>query len=230
MNISRYCIPMTLAALLALGACSSRRTTEGAEVRKSIPATTEGGASQAAPGGGSVASGGSTAPAETAAAATDAVHVSHVERVEGALSTTKGPAPNFVWKDAAGKERSLNDYRGKVVLINFWGTWCPPCRAELPDIVKLRDELGPKGFEVIGLNVGEEMRSSGSPEDHVAAFATKNNIRYPLVLAGEDLVNAYGGLEGVPTTFIVNGKGVIVEKMVGMQDAATFRRAIEGAM
>ncbi len=227
MNISRYCIPMALAALFVLGACSSRRTTDGAEARKSTPATQDGGtgASQAAPGGGS------TAPSEAkTAAASDAIHVSHVERVEGALSTTKGPAPNFVWKDAAGKERSLNDYRGKVVLINFWGTWCPPCRAELPDIVKLRDELGPKGFEVIGLNVGEEMRSSGSPEEHVAAFATKNNIHYPLVLAGEDLVNAYGGLEGVPTTFIVNGKGLIVEKMVGMQDAATFRKAIEGAM
>ena len=139
-------------------------------------------------------------------------------------------APNFTWKGSDGKDRSLKDYRGKVVMLNFWGTWCPPCRAELPDIVRLRKELQPKGFEVIGLGVNERPRGGATVEAHVADFASKNGLAYPLLIANGDLIEAYGGLEGVPTTFIVNGKGEIVDVMVGMRDEATFRQAVEKAM
>ncbi len=161
--------------------------------------------------------------------------VVQVMSVEGKLTSRTGGvagqiAPNFTWKDGSGKDRSLKDYRGKVVMINFWGTWCPPCRAELPDIVKLRKELQPKGFEVIGLGVNERPPAGTSVESHVANFAKKNGLLYPLLIANSSLIEAYGGLEGVPTTFIVNGKGEVVDVMVGMRDEATFRSAIEKAM
>src|SRR5690606_3885718 len=82
------------------------------------------------------------APTEKPVPVVAVSQVVRAEKGEGKM------APNFFWKSADGTERSLKDYQGKVVLINFWATWCPPCRRELPDLVKLREELGPEGFEI----------------------------------------------------------------------------------
>jgi cytochrome c biogenesis protein CcmG/thiol:disulfide interchange protein DsbE len=169
------------------------------------------------------------ASSETQATA-GAIHVTDILDVETNSTPNMKAAPNFTWKTSDGQVRSLKDYSGKVVLINFWGTWCPPCRAELPDIVKLRNELQSKGFEVIGLGVGEQSRMGKTPAEWVADFAQKNSLNYPLLLADERVAQAYGGIEAVPTTFIVNGKGDIVDKLVGMQTEAKFRAAIMKAM
>lgn len=221
MNISRSVLPALLAAALLSSSCNTPKA-DGTARRDA-----EGTGQPEAPATKVV----NNAPAPNSTG----VEVVKVAKVEGQLtpgaSLVGQMAPNFTWTSADGKERSLKDYRGKVVLLNFWGTWCPPCRAELPDIVRLRKELQPKGFEVIGLGVNEEARSGGSsPEENVAKFAQKNGLLYPLLLVDGNLIEAYGGLEGVPTTFIVNKKGEIVEMMVGMRDEATFRRSIEKAM
>lgn len=221
MNISRLLLPALVAAAFLSSSCNTPKADGTARRDGEGAGQTETAATKVV----------NTAPATSSAG----VEVVKVAKVEGQLSTSSAlvgqVAPNFTWKSADGKERSLKDYRGKVVMLNFWGTWCPPCRAELPDIVRLRKELQPKGFEVIGLGVNEEARAGGSsPEEHVANFAKKNGLLYPLLLVDGSLIEAYGGLEGVPTTFIVNGKGEIVEMMVGMRDEATFRRSIEKAM
>jgi thiol-disulfide isomerase/thioredoxin len=135
-------------------------------------------------------------------------------------------APDFAWS-AGGAERKLSDYRGRVVMINFWGTWCPPCRRELPALVKIREELGQDRFEIIGINVGERV---ANPAEHVAAFAKNNNINYPLVIADNNIVTAYGGIEVVPTTILVDGEGRIVERIEGSRDEAGFRAMIDRAM
>lgn len=134
-------------------------------------------------------------------------------------------APNFTWKDEGGAEHSLNDYRGKVVMINFWGTWCPPCRAELPDIVKLREEYAPKGFEVIGvaLERNDNMQA-------LRTFAEKNNLRYPIVLADETIPAAYGGISAVPTTFIIDREGKMRNMVMGMQSEAQFRALLSATL
>jgi|GEM_PF-1046443 len=220
MNISRTIVPALVAAALLGSSCNTPKSDVTTRSEASQPGQT-------------------TAPAPAASAAVNAagdVNVVQVLNVEGEVtpgpggSVTGQPAPNFTWKSSDGSERSLKDYRGKVVMLNFWGTWCPPCRAELPDIVRLHKELQPKGFEVIGLGVNEQPRGGATVEEHVADFARKNGLVYPLLIANGDLIRAYGGLEGVPTTFILNGKGEIVEMMVGMRDEATFRRSIEKAM
>ncbi|MDB5034845.1 MAG: alkyl hydroperoxide reductase/Thiol specific antioxidant/Mal allergen [Chlorobi bacterium] len=194
----------------------------GAEV-KAIPSTSAGAA-----GVGGVAS------MDDESAPASGPGVGRVVSVEENVTATEGQmAPNFTWKGADGKEHSLKEYRGKVVLLNFWGTWCPPCRMELPDIVKLREKLGAKGFEVIGVNVAEEDRMQNhiqTVEQHVGEFATKNGLKYPLAIANDKVIEAYGGLEGVPTTFILNRKGEIIWKAVGMQREADFRGAIDKAM
>jgi cytochrome c biogenesis protein CcmG/thiol:disulfide interchange protein DsbE len=178
-------------------------------------------------------SGSEATPAQAAAdtpAAAGGVYVADVVDVEPNASPNVKSAPNFTWKSSDGQVRSLKDYKGNVVLVNFWGTWCPPCRAELPDIVKLRNELHPKGFEVIGLGVGEQARNGKTPAEWVADFAQEHGLNYPLLLADERVADAYGGIEAVPTTFILNGKGEIVDKLVGMQTEEKFREAIKKAM
>lgn len=153
--------------------------------------------------------------------------VGAITRVESA------PAPNvapvFSWKDVAGNEHSLEDYRGKVVLVNFWGTWCPPCRRELPGLAKIRKELGTKQMEIIGINVGEQPRQGKTIEENVAAFASSNSIGWPLVIASDEVVTAYGGIEAVPTTFVIDRDGKIAAKIVGARAESDFREAIEAA-
>jgi thiol-disulfide isomerase/thioredoxin len=210
---------MTLAAALAVGACNAPKS-DGTAKHDSAPPTTTTASNQPPQ---------SAPAAEQPTATPAAINVAMVTGVEGVLGADK-LAPNFKWKGADGKDRSLKDYRGKVVMLNFWGTWCPPCRAELPDIVKLRNELGDKGFEVIGLGVGEMPKGGKTVEQNVADFAQKNSLHYPLLIASDDLISAYGGISGVPTTFILNGEGKVIDKMVGMRDAETFRQSIQKAM
>jgi peroxiredoxin len=214
-----YAIIIPLLAASLLGACNTPKS-DGAAKHEGTSGTATTVAQKASTPGG----------AATAATPAGGVHVTDVIDVDPNTTPNLKSAPNFTWKGADGKVRSLKDYNGKVVMINFWGTWCPPCRAELPDIVKLRNELQPKGFEVIGLGVGEQARMGKSPSEYVAEFAKKNGLEYPLLLADERVANAYGGIEAVPTTFIVNGQGEIVDKLVGMQSAEKFRTAIMKAM
>ncbi|MBS1913639.1 MAG: redoxin domain-containing protein [Bacteroidetes bacterium] len=241
MTIARTCSIGILVAVAALASCgklkvsdsgsSASRTAAGdsaasnatSQSSPSQPAASQPAASQ--PGHSTAA-----APAGTQASPAAVVQVSEASSVQGTLSDRNGPAPDFSWKDAAGTEHSLHDYRGKVVMINFWGTWCGPCRGELPDIVKIRQEMQDKGFEVIGLNVNEQPRADMTAPQYVAAFAQQNGLYYPLVLASDELVEAYGGIEAVPTTFIVNGKGNVVKKLVGRQNDQAFRDAINAAM
>lgn len=147
-------------------------------------------------------------------------------------STGAHAAPVFSWKNKAGQSRSLEDYRGKVVMVNFWGTWCPPCRRELPDIVRLRDKMADKGLEVIGVAIGEENRlpAGVTVEQHLAEFAGNNDLRYPLVVGNGDIINHYGGISAVPTTFIVNREGKIVNMLVGGMSEERFQQVVEAAM
>ena len=138
-------------------------------------------------------------------------------------------AADFAWRDARG-EHKLSNYRGRVVMINFWGTWCGPCRRELPSLVKIREDLGRDKFEIIGINIGEQEQNGSSVPEVVATFASENNIGYPLVIGDENLVKAYGGVNVVPTTFVVGKDGKIVERIEGSRDEADFRAMIGRAM
>lgn len=150
----------------------------------------------------------------------------------GALtSVSKGDgvnAPDFTWTDGRGSHK-LSDYRGKVVMINFWGTWCPPCRRELPALIKIREDLSRDKFEIIGINISEPVDAS-MVQSHVADFASEHGIRYPLVIGDDNLVEAYGGVSVVPTTIIVDGNGKMVERIEGSRDEAGFRSVIGRAM
>ena len=125
-------------------------------------------------------------------------------------SRQKVKAPNFSLKSYDGKIVELDKLKGKVVVLNFWATWCPPCRAEIPDFISVYDAYKSKGLEIIGIALDEDGWSKVNP------FVEKNKMNYPIVLGTMEVVKLYGGIEGIPTTFIVDKDGNFAGMQVGM--------------
>jgi peroxiredoxin len=131
------------------------------------------------------------------------------------------PAPGFTLPDTAGKPHSLADYRGKVVFLNFWATWCPPCRAEIPAFIRLYKQYKDRGFTVVGVSLDARGKADAAP------FVRAKEIPYPILLDPRAAVAPdYGGVRGIPTTFIITQDGRIYDKIVGGRDEATFERYI----
>jgi cytochrome c biogenesis protein CcmG/thiol:disulfide interchange protein DsbE len=118
---------------------------------------------------------------------------------------------DFSGKTADGKTFRLSDYKGKVVLINFWATWCGPCRMEMPDLVKMQEKYGPRGFTIVGL---ADDQSLGL--DKVAAFAKENYLTYPILLLPDSVREQFGGVPALPTSFLLDRSGKIVWTMEGV--------------
>lgn len=130
------------------------------------------------------------------------------------------PAPDFTLRDLDGREVRLADFRGQVVMVNFWATWCPPCRAEIPDFIELQGRLGPKGLQIIGISLDDEGAAK------VAPFASQNRINYLMLVNGNAAANAYGGIEGIPTTFLLDRQGRIVERRSGVASSQHWQQMI----
>lgn len=135
-------------------------------------------------------------------------------------------AVDFTWKDGA-KTMSFSDVtKGKVVLLNIWATWCGPCRRELPDLVALSQEMASKGVVIVGVSLDEK-----EPRlQNVKTFVEKMGIPYVNVIDNLKISDAYGGIQSIPTTFIIDRQGNVVQKIVGMQSKEAFRAAITKAL
>jgi thiol-disulfide isomerase/thioredoxin len=120
--------------------------------------------------------------------------------------------PDFSVKDLQGREISSADLRGKVVLLDFWATWCQPCKKEMPGYQKLVDRYGSSGFAVVGFKFDTMM----DMEDPVR-FAKKIGVRYPLAVASDDLKQRFGGIEGLPTTMLYDRQGILRKKIIGFE-------------
>ena len=130
-------------------------------------------------------------------------------------------APAFVLKNLDGKEVASSEYAGKVVLLNFWATWCPPCQAEIPALNSLHNDYKSKGVEVVGISVDED-----GPEA-VKAFAVQRGIDYPILMSSDAVIEAYGGIRGIPTTFLISRDGKIVKKFYGEQTKSKLEEAVK---
>ena len=127
--------------------------------------------------------------------------------------------PDFSVKDLQGREISSADLRGKVVLIDFWATWCQPCKKEMPGYQKLFDRYGPQGFVVIGFKF-DTMQDTEDP----IRFARKIGVHYPLAVASDDLKLKFGGIEGLPTTMLYDRQGILRTKIIGFECTDSFEK------
>ena len=130
--------------------------------------------------------------------------------------------PEFKVKDLRGREISSADLRGKVVLIDFWATWCDPCKKEMPGYQKLLERYGPNGFVVIGFKF-DIMKDSEDP----IVFAKKLGVRYPLAVATDDIKQRFGGIEGLPTTLLYDRQGVLRQKIIGFEYTNVLEEGIK---
>ena len=125
--------------------------------------------------------------------------------------------PDFSVKNLQGRELSSADLRGKIVLIDFWATWCQPCKKEMPGYQKLLDNYGTRGFVVIGFKFDVMMDT----EDPVQ-FAKKIGVKYPLAVATGDIKQKFSGIPGLPTTMLYDRQGILRKKVIGFEYMANF--------
>lgn len=120
--------------------------------------------------------------------------------------------PDFSVKDLQGREISSSDFRGKVLVIDVWATWCQPCKKEMPGYQKLLDRYGSRGFAILGLKATMMMDT----EDPIQ-FAREAGVRYPLAIASPQATQSLGGILGLPTTFIYDRQGILRYKVIGFE-------------
>lgn len=130
--------------------------------------------------------------------------------------------PDFSVKDLQGRELSSADLRGKVVLVDFWATWCQPCKKEMPGYQKLLDHYGSRGLVVIGFKF-DVMRDAENP----VRFAKKIGVKYPLAIASEDIKQKFGGIPGLPTTMLYDRQGILRKKVIGFEYTESFESALK---
>jgi peroxiredoxin len=150
-----------------------------------------------------------------------AIHLAATAILESKALKASRTAPDFTLQDSTGKQVRLADYRGKVVLLNFWATWCPPCKYEIPWFIEFQREYQAKGFTVLGVSMDAEGWSVVKP------YIDEHKVNYPIVLADEDLNVRYGGIESLPTTFVIARDGRVRFLHSGLIDKSEYQKEIE---
>ena len=132
-------------------------------------------------------------------------------------------APQFSLQDIDGKPLSLASYQGKVVLLNFWATWCTPCRGEIPQFVEFQNTLGPQGLQLIGISMDDDAKP-------VHEFYQQFKMNYPVAIGSANLAESYGGVLGLPVTFLIGRDGRIAAKYIGATDLAALQQRIQALL
>jgi peroxiredoxin len=128
-------------------------------------------------------------------------------------------APDFKLQDLAGNEVTLSRFRGSIVILDFWATWCPPCRQSIPELVELQNKYGKKGVVILGVSMDDPKQA---PDPYMTAFKDKFKINYTILRANGQVSKDYFGTSqmAIPTMFVINRKGKIVDKFVGFKPGA----------
>jgi len=135
-----------------------------------------------------------------------------------------GPAPDFSLEALNGKTTKLSDFRGKAVLLNFWATWCGPCKIEMPWFVDLQKEYGSQGLQIVGVAMDD-----ASKED-IAKFAKDMGVNYPILIGKEAVGDEYGGVPALPESFLIARDGRIVDRIIGLRGKAEIEDAVKKAL
>lgn len=133
-------------------------------------------------------------------------------------------APDFTLESLDGKTMRLSDLRGKAVLLNFWATWCVPCKIEMPWFVELQNQYGAQGLQIVGVAMDD-----ASKED-IAKFAKDMGVNYPILIGKEAVGDQYGGVPALPETFFIGRDGKIVDKILGLKGRGDIEEDIKRAL
>ncbi len=128
-------------------------------------------------------------------------------------------APDFTVTDIDGKKLTLSEYKGKVILLDFWATWCSPCRAEIPHFVEMQQKYGPQGFQVIGISMDDDAKP-------VKEFYQQYKMNYPVAVGDDKLAESFGGVLGLPVNFVIDRDGRIVGKYLGATETSVFDKVV----
>jgi len=144
------------------------------------------------------------------------------------------PAPAFTLEDLSGKKITLAEYKGKAVLINFWATWCAPCKIEPPWLIELRNQYAAQGFEVLGVSADDLDRSDpqklSADKQKIARFVQQEQIPYPVLIDADSISQPYGGLDSLPASFYVDRNGVVVAAQLGLTSKDEIEANIKKAL
>ncbi|HVZ17362.1 MAG TPA: TlpA disulfide reductase family protein [Terriglobales bacterium] len=139
-------------------------------------------------------------------------------------SATNHPvAPQFSLTDINGQKLDLTSYRGKIVLLDFWATWCAPCRTEIPHFIDMQNKYGSQGLQIIGISLDDSA-------DPVKKYYAEQKMNYPVAVGDDKLASAYGGVLGLPVAYLIDREGRILYKHTGETDAAVFEKEIGEAL
>jgi thiol-disulfide isomerase/thioredoxin len=135
-------------------------------------------------------------------------------------------APDFSLKvvDGQGKTMRLSSLQGKAVLLNFWATWCEPCKIEMPWLVEMQKKYGPQGLQVVGVALDD------SSEKAISRFARKMGVNYPVLQGTEKVADLYGGAEGLPVSFLIDRSGKVSDRILGLVSHSLIEDAIKESL
>ena len=141
-----------------------------------------------------------------------------------ALPGVAGVAPDFTLQSLDGKSVRLSDLRGKAVLLNFWATWCGPCKIEMPWFVELQKQYADQGLQIVGVAMDD------SSKEDIAKFTKDMGVNYPVLIGKEAVGDAYGGVPALPETFFIARDGRIIDRIIGLKGRAEIEGSIKKAL
>lgn len=144
----------------------------------------------------------------------------NVEAADLKPQSQRHEAPDFALKDAEGKVVHLSDYKGKVVLLDFWATWCGPCRIEIPWFTELQRQNKDKGFDVLGVSMDDDGWEAVKP------FLSEVGVNYRVVIGDDRTAQEYGGVDALPTAFLIDREGKIAAVHVGLANKKDFQDGV----
>ncbi|HLZ50388.1 MAG TPA: TlpA disulfide reductase family protein [Candidatus Acidoferrum sp.] len=153
--------------------------------------------------------------------------------LSSAASKAGEPAPELTLKDLDGNDVSLSDYKGKVVLVNFWATWCEPCRIEIPWLIEMQQKYGPKGFVILGIALDDDGKSVVAPfvaKERFDVNGAKEPMSYKILIGNDAAAEKFGGLFGYPTSILISRDGKQIKRITGIISYDEISKAIESQL